>query len=287
MKFLKNIINIIRTFFNKPAIPANSCKTKYPILLVHGIAYRDDMAIPSWGKVPDYLRRGGATVYLADTEAWASYKDNGEKIKNKIEEILKENNTSKVNIIAHSKGGVDSRYAISFYKLDDKVASLTTISSPHRGTCIADIVANNLPEQASFLYDAVDCIGRIMGDKNPQTNQAVKELTRDAMQDFNQKNPDSPNVYYQSYGAEMKNPLNDPLFSATYLIMKNVEGEDDGMISKHSYQWGEFRGTIGSNLPGFGISHSQITGSMMEIIAGENIPLLYMKWVVDLKEKGF
>lgn len=287
MNIFSKIVSRIRSSFAKRAVKPDSCKTRYPILLVHGIAFRDDMALPSWGGVPDYLRCGGATVYLADTEAWASYTRNGEIIRDKIASILAETNVDKVNIIAHSKGGIDSRYAISALKLEDQVASLTTISSPHRGTCIADIVVNHLPESAGFLYDAVDCLGKLMGDKHPETSQAVRELTSDAMQAFNQKYPNSPNVYYQSYAAEMTNALNDPLFSATYLILLNEEGTNDGMISKASCQWGEFQGMVSSKMPGAGISHLQVTGAVLDIIAGVNIPLGYVEWVSRLKEKGY
>ena len=222
MNIIKKLINIFRPFFGKHTVKANSCNTKYPILLVHGIAYRDDMMIASWGKVPEYLERGGANVYLADTEAWASYTVNGEQIKNKIQQILNETGANKVNIIAHSKGGIDSRYAISHFNLDDKVASLTTISSPHRGTSVADVVYQYLPDEADFLYDAVNSIGKLMGDKYPDTSLATKELTRPEMEKFNQKHPNSPEIYYQSYGAQMLNALNDPLFMATYLIIKKT-----------------------------------------------------------------
>ena len=287
MSILNKIAYQIRSYFSKRSVRLNSCKTRYPILLVHGIAYRDDMALPSWGNVPAFLRRGGSAVYLADTEAWASYTSNGEIIRDRIAGILAETKAEKVNIIAHSKGGIDARYAISAFELGDQVASLTTVGSPHRGTCIADIVVDNLADRADFLYDAVNCLGILMGDKHPETSQAVSELTRDAMHEFNLKYPNLANVYYQSYGTEMLNPLNDPLFSATYLLLQKYEGDNDGMISKSSYQWGEFQGTIGSKIPGVGVSHLQITGSVLDTIAGENIPLTYVEWASRLKDKGY
>jgi triacylglycerol esterase/lipase EstA (alpha/beta hydrolase family) len=287
MNYFTTLIRRLRTAIAKHLVKTDSCHTRYPVLLVHGIAFRDDMVVSSWGGVPDYLRCGGATVYLADTEAWASCSRNGEIIRDKIASIISETKADKVNIIAHSKGGIDARYAISAFNLNDQVASLTTVGSPHRGTCIADIVVNNLPESAEIVYDAVDSLGKLMGDKHPESSQAVRELTRAAMQEFNQKYPDSPKVYYQSYAVEMTNPLNDLLFSATYLILKKQEGANDGMVSKASCQWGDFQGTTGSKIPGVGISHLQITGAVLDVIAGVNIPLLYVEWVSRLKQKGW
>ncbi len=45
----------------------------------------------------------------------------------------------KVNLIAHSMGGLDARYAICQLGLADRVASLTTIGTPHLGTPLADL----------------------------------------------------------------------------------------------------------------------------------------------------
>lgn len=39
------------------------CKTKYPILMVHGIFFRDWQVINYWGRVPNELIRNGAEVY--------------------------------------------------------------------------------------------------------------------------------------------------------------------------------------------------------------------------------
>jgi triacylglycerol esterase/lipase EstA (alpha/beta hydrolase family) len=245
------------------------------------------MIISSWGAVPDYLEKGGAEVFLADTEAWASYKTNGEIIKTRIADVLAQTNSEKINIIAHSKGGIDARYAISAFDLGAQIASLTTIGSPHRGSYVADFVVDQLTDNADVLYEIVDCLGRLMGDKKPETQDAAKELTRDAMREFNTRYPNVPGVYYQSYGVQMTSPLNDPLFAATHLLLNEEEGANDGMISIESYRWGEFQGVIESKIPGVGLSHLQITGSIRDVIAGVNIPMLYVDWVSRLKEKGF
>lgn len=287
MNMLNRLLDRVRRFWAKRNVATNSCNTRYPVLLVHGIAYRDDMVVSSWGGIPQYLRCGGARVYLADTQAWASYETNGQIIKNKISEVLQQTGADKVNIIAHSKGGVDARYAICALQLADKVASLTTIGTPHRGTCIADVVVDRLPEGAEFLYEVVNFVARLMGDKKPDASQAVKELTRSAMRDFNERYPNADGVYYQSYGVQMLNPINDPLFALSYNIVKKVEGDNDGIISALSCRWGDYQGTVKSGIPGWGISHLQITGSVLDVIAGVNVPLLYVRWVSRLKELGY
>ena len=35
------------------------CRTRYPILLIHGLNCRDDWVFPYWGRVADILREIG------------------------------------------------------------------------------------------------------------------------------------------------------------------------------------------------------------------------------------
>ena len=39
------------------------CATKYPILLVHGVCFRDFKHLNYWGRIPKELEKNGATVY--------------------------------------------------------------------------------------------------------------------------------------------------------------------------------------------------------------------------------
>ena len=69
----------------------------------------------------------------------------------------------KVNIIAHSKGGLDSRYAISKLGSDKYVASLTTINTPHHGCLFAEYLLNTAPEKfvkSIYIISGNVCISR-------------------------------------------------------------------------------------------------------------------------------
>ena len=63
----------------------------------------------------------------------------------------------KVNIIAHSMGGLDARYAIAKLGLADRVASLVTIGTPHLGTPLA-----NLGARLSDLLRLKSLLGRVV-----------------------------------------------------------------------------------------------------------------------------
>ena len=262
-------------------VEANSCNTKYPVLLVHGIGYRDDMAISSWGRIPEYLRLGGAQVFHGEASAWSSFENNARQLKTRIDSILAETHAGKINIIAHSKGGLDARYAISKLAMAEKVASLTTVCTPHHGTCIADIACHYMPEDNAVVYALVDFFARFMGDETPDSSMAIKQLSHKHMQRFNEEVIDAAGVMYQSYGAQMLSALDDPLYAVSYRLLKKYEGHNDGMVSEKSCQWGDFRGITEE------VSHLQMTDSVMDRISHNKIPMLYIGWVNELKNNGF
>jgi triacylglycerol lipase len=68
-------------------------------------------------------------------------------LKREVEAILRTTGADKVHIIGHSMGGLDSRHMLfdnrneGFHR---KVASVTTVATPHRGSPAADFVLNPL-----------------------------------------------------------------------------------------------------------------------------------------------
>ena len=124
------------------------CKTQYPLLLVHGVFFRDYRYINYWGRIPKELRRNGATVYYGRQQSAAAVEDSGRELAARIRQIVEETGCGKVNIIAHSKGGLDSRAAIAHQGMGPYVATLTTINTPHRGCIFAEYLLGKVPEAA-------------------------------------------------------------------------------------------------------------------------------------------
>ena len=48
------------------------CRTRYPILLIHGLNRRDDCGPSYWGRVPDILRAQGPEYISAGRTPWAA-----------------------------------------------------------------------------------------------------------------------------------------------------------------------------------------------------------------------
>ena len=75
--------------------------TKYPILLVHGMGYRDHKHLGYWGRIPKVLEDHGAKVYFSGQDSNGSLESNACQVRDKLENVLKETGAEKVNIIAH------------------------------------------------------------------------------------------------------------------------------------------------------------------------------------------
>jgi triacylglycerol esterase/lipase EstA (alpha/beta hydrolase family) len=277
----------IRNGKGKP-MTGKSCRTRYPIVLLHGLGYRDDMPLlASWGRIPETLGRAGASVFLGGLDAFNSHEHNATILKERIFSILADNGAEKVNIIAHSKGGIEARHMISRLGMAATVASLTTVCTPHLGTCMADIALRLIPCEDSFIFGAVDLFAAILGDRVPDSAAAIRELSRPFMTEFNRHMPDAPEVYYQSFGTMMHSPLDDPFYMLSQPMIAKYEGPNDGMVTTTSCQWGHFRGTIAGKEEGHGISHLQIIDFQRRDISGVDIPAVYVSMVRELKNLGF
>ena len=262
------------------------CATRYPLLLLHGVGFRDCDRLNYWGRIPMRLKRNGATVYYGHQQAWGKVEDNAVEIQSELRGILANTGAEKVNIIAHSKGGLDARYLISSLNMWPHVATLTTMSTPHRGSELLQVL-DKLPER---IYRRVcrwiNIYFGIAGDHAPNAYMASRQLHPDFLKQFNEKNIDAPGVYYQSYAAEMKSPMSHSLLMAPFTIMKLISANNDGLVTIDSAKWGVFKGTFKS-AELRGISHGDLIDLMRQDYDGFNMAEEYVKIVAELKDMGY
>ena len=262
------------------------CKTKYPLVMVHGILFRDLKYFNYWGRIPRELMKYGATIYYGNQEAIGTIVYNAEDIKKTILQVMRETGCDKVNILAHSKGGLDSRYAISQLGIAEHVASLTTMNTPHHGCRFVDR-ACQLPDWLyHFIAKIFNSVFRKLGDQNPDFYTATRQFSTTWSAEFNRTIPNASNVYYQSYGSIMKNAFSDFILTIPYLIVKAFSGSNDGLVSIDSAKWGEYKGLFQSG-GRRGISHGDMIDLKRDDYKGFDVCETYVQIVSQLKEMGF
>jgi len=256
-------------------------KLKYPIILIHGTAASDNSLF--WGRIPKTFRENNISFYYGKTDGWGTVENNARMLKRNLTDLAEKTGTDKFNLIAHSKGGIDARYFISTLAGDKMVASLTTLSTPHLGTPIADYLMEKHLSDDSVTKKLIQHISFLFGGQSPSPVELIRDLSEKKMLAFNRLNPDMDNVFYQSFASTMKKPQDDLLYALSFKYLTRRAGENDGMIPLQNAIWGaKFEHIHNSQ----GISHAGITDITRKNIGNVHIPQTYLDIASGLSKLG-
>ena len=141
-------------------------QTKHPIVLVPGIFAFDTIAgIDYWYQIPSAIESRGGKVFVPKINAFDSSVNRGEQLIAQLDEIKASSGgkITKFNLMGHSQGGVTSRYVMSVRP--DLVASVTSMSTPHTGSPVADLLTDTAPEgstQGQMFAAVGDAVGNLV-----------------------------------------------------------------------------------------------------------------------------
>jgi triacylglycerol lipase len=224
--------------------------TSYPLVFHHG--FLASATVGSFAPAAKRLAGLGYRCFLTQVAPANTIAVRARQLATQIDAVLVATGAAKVNLIAHSMGGLDARYLISTLKYGDRIASLTTLSTPHHGTPLADAGASGGAVQGRAAAALINLFGNAISDDprlgKADAQAAVANLTTAFVDgEFNAANPDDPRVTYQSWAAatgdsggdQMKTML---LFSWALLTAKT--GANDGMVPVASARWGHFKGVL-------------------------------------------
>ena len=110
--------------------------TTLPVLLIHG--YMEDAAV--WNKWVDLLKKDGIAVYpitfKQSDDKCGSAAQHAKELSKIIGDIKEKTGQNKVNIVGHSKGGLDARVYLANNTKD--VTNLVMIGTPNAGSPLAE-----------------------------------------------------------------------------------------------------------------------------------------------------
>lgn len=257
------------------AAQAGPLTGSYPVVLSHGILGFDDTQglanglIKYWGGMDDYLRRQGVAVLTPGKTAMQGLDFRAKEQKNQVLYWMAANGYTKVHIIGHSQGGLDSRYMITNLAMASKVSTLTTLNSVHRGTPVADIALAVIP---SWLKPSVSIVVNafaklIYRSGNQDVLNMAKSLTTGYLKSFNTSTPNASGVKYYSYGSKMawadpvQHPLMAPIYPITWAggVFNGQGGANDGVVPFTSQSWGTWKGEPSTYWYTTGVDHLEAT----------------------------
>lgn len=208
----------------KPEVVPARCQ--FPIVLLHGLfgftqRRLGPLRFTYFRSVAPYLESVGNRVVAIAVPARGRIEERALKIVDALEShpLLR---NSPVNLIAHSMGGLDGRYLISRLGYADRVRSLTTLATPHRGSYLAN--ALSIPGLRIIT-------GRLV--------PALQDLHEKALARFSDETPDDSNVRYFSVPAKADFFTCSPFLWPTFLFLLALRGANDGQVPFESAKWGE------------------------------------------------
>jgi triacylglycerol lipase len=218
---------------------------KYPVLICHGYGAIASLVKPSpLYDVALLFRKHNVLAFAPNIVPYAKIETRAERWVEVIGNLMGKIPHQKVNIIAHSMGGLDIRYALANHDISDYVASLTTVATPHHGTSLAELTLKTPEAIREKLADFLDWMGdQIYPHTKSDAVASAEQLTRRYITEvFNPQVPNHPHIPYYSYSAAVGKGTPHSIrvitrYQNNYVFEK--EGPNDGMVSVESAKWGE------------------------------------------------
>ena len=176
---------------------------------------------------------GLARHYPAETTLFAPVSPIGsvaERAKELAAAIAQKFPTGEIHIIAHSMGGLDSRclLARNYEGLASggRVVSLSTISTPHHGSPIADALLGEPAGLGLPFHNLLDQF-------ESSVAKALPDLSTKGAPGFSEKDP-VPGIRYFAYAAK---GVESKLLVPTHGYIELLQGDNDGLVSVRSATW--------------------------------------------------
>jgi triacylglycerol lipase len=206
-------------------------KLRTPIVLVHGLLGFGRVRVGPW-VVANYFRglpralvAAGNRVYMPNLSPTGGIIDRACQLQAFLD---RKSPHEPVHLFAHSMGGLDARYLISCLGMENRVLTLTTLGTPHRGSQFADWGLRRFARlvRPLFVFSNVPY-------------QAFYDLTAAHAEEFNARTPDAPQVRYFSVAGRIERVVRHPQWALTARFLQKREGPNDGIVSVASAKYGE------------------------------------------------
>jgi len=220
------------------------------VILVYGVlGLRRKFGVDYFRGVAAHLQEKGSRVLVPELDPTAGIEFRGKQLRDQIVAAFATgalDPQEKTHIVAHSLGGLDSRYILSPANPDRiqlPIRSLTTISTPHQGSPIADIL-DNPAELFPFPHFPFAPPGNPLEaalDSAGISLDAMRNLTSKFCQTVFNKYGNHPDVAYFSI-AGIGRPGFPETAAAFLLFQKYIWARtgqpNDGLVTAASAHWG-------------------------------------------------
>lgn len=202
------------------------------IALAHGVlGFGNPLGVPIFvnyfNGVAAHLRKEGHTVIAPQVNPVGTIVQRGEQLAAAI--IAEVPPAQRIHVIAHSMGGLDARHAITHVAdVAERVATLVTIGTPHRGSPVADAIA-------SRAGPLLEHIPRFIVDQLQRNAGALDDLTTAGGTRFDDATPDVQGVRYIEVAGDASRGGPELLLFRLSAAIGELTGEvNDGVVTRAS-----------------------------------------------------
>jgi triacylglycerol lipase len=287
----------------------------YPVVLLHGMAGFGKLevgpaSVTYFNGIVEDLTKSGESVYATIAPPYETSEVRAAAIAQQIDQILARTGKAKVNIVGHSQGGLDARVLASPNGLGygDRIASVTTVATPHRGSKVADAALGLIKVLPADVVDEVT--GGLLQlleksayelQTDPNLRAQVTLLSETYMRDvFNPKYVDDSRVLYRSYagrtnlrtgllacdGSTYPNDPTEldvaqlPLGTLAAFLEDGQLKVNDGLVTVESAKWGKFEQCVAAD-------HLKEVGQLGTLASSFDHIALFRNIVSRIRAAGF
>lgn len=210
--------------------------TRYPIVLIHGLAGTDRyFGLLEYFYDIDALYTDAGIVHLAPVSQFIGHSElRAPQVAEAVDAFMTEHHLRKVHLLGHSQGGLDMRVLVNLPGWHDRIASMTTVATPHHGI---DVDIPEFLTGMDFSNEYLDgAFARTWPDPTdiPRFSWAGRTCSR----------------FEQDCQAQNHQEVVELVLAASYFAIKGLHasdaygGQNDGLVPVASASWGELLGVL-------------------------------------------
>ncbi|GAB5534057.1 MAG: alpha/beta fold hydrolase [Rubricoccaceae bacterium] len=258
--------------------------TRYPVVLLHGFGA---MANAMQGGILHTeamaLRAHGVAAYAPHVNPYDTIDVRASAWARRLGLVLEETGADKLNLIAFSSGGLDARVLATELGWADRIASLVTLSTPHRGTALADYVLDQPDRLRTFTVGVMDVLGRAAYEvAPPNAADGVSELRPASVSARFSPDETIEGAWCASFAGRAGKGTDVPMYPPLVVpnrILHGLAGLNDGIVPTDSMHWGERLGFVDAD-------HARQIGLKVPGTRGHDSKAFFLELAGILRERG-
>lgn len=225
-------------------------RTRYPVLLMHGFgALANIMQQGVLHEEAMYLRAHGVLAFAPHVNPYDTVTVRARTWADRLDRVLEETGAEKVNLVGFSSAGLEARALAGRLGRAGEIASIVTVSAPHRGSPIVDYLLSRTDRLKEWTVALMDFLGRASyAAELPRTEEALYELSPEYVcGTFNAEHPLPDGIFCASYAGRAGKGTGVPIYPPLMIpnrILYEAAGVNDGLVPTASAEWGEVLGIL-------------------------------------------